>query len=111
MQALSLARRLVFQHFFGFPFSRAGAWLSSFRSRAWMLARRRSLRYLRSTRSMKAERDCFDPASRSTVVNRSLDSVIEVLSYLWLAERFQFESVCRKRIHREFQSFGPPPLW
>jgi len=25
MQALSLARRLVFQHFFGFPFSRAGA--------------------------------------------------------------------------------------
>ena len=31
---------------------------------------------------MKAERDCFDPASRSTFTKRSFDSVIDVFSFI-----------------------------
>lgn len=33
---------------------------------------------------MKAERDCFDPARRSTLAKRSFDSVIEVFSFILL---------------------------
>ena len=47
-----------------------------------MLACRRSLKYLRSTRSMNAERDCFDPARRSTLARSSFDSVIDVFSFI-----------------------------
>ena len=31
---------------------------------------------------MKADRDCFDPARRSTLAKRSFDSVIEVFSFI-----------------------------
>src|SRR2546429_5477055 len=47
-----------------------------------MLARCRALRYLRSKRSTNADRDCFDPAGRSTPARRSFDSVIDVFSFM-----------------------------
>src|SRR6266478_6413099 len=52
------------------------------RSRACRAARARSRRYLRSTRSMKAERECFEPARRSSSARRSFESVIEVFSFI-----------------------------
>src|SRR5258708_1196906 len=52
------------------------------RSRACKAALARSRRYLRSTPSMNAERECFEPARRSTLFKTSLDSVIEVFSFI-----------------------------
>src|SRR5712691_6729864 len=52
------------------------------RSRACRAARARSRRYLRSTRSMKAERECFEPARRSSSARRSFESVMEVFSFI-----------------------------
>src|SRR5215472_2050869 len=54
-----------------------------------MLVRRRSWKYLRSTRSMKGDRDCFDPARRSTLAKRSFDSVKEVFSFILLLCHFR----------------------
>src|SRR5260370_39069990 len=52
------------------------------RSRECTAARLRSRRYLRSTRSMKAERECFEPARRSSSARRSFESVMEVFSFI-----------------------------
>ena len=38
---------------------------------------------------MKADRDCFDPARRSTRTKRSFDSVIEVFSFILLLYYFR----------------------
>ena len=38
---------------------------------------------------MKADRECFDPARRSTLVKRSFDSVIEVFSFILLLYYFR----------------------
>src|SRR5260370_32184028 len=52
------------------------------RSRASTPALARSSRYLRSTCSMNAEREFFDPARRSTFSKTSFESVIEVFSFI-----------------------------
>src|SRR6202171_2405690 len=63
-------------------FSSSAALLMTSRSRASTCARARLRRYWVSTASMKAERDCFDPAMRSIPVSTSFDSVIEVFSFI-----------------------------
>ena len=66
------------------------------KSRACTAARSRSRRYLRSTLSMKAERERLDPANRSILVKTSLDSVIDVFSFiLLLYHSGQKEEFCR----------------
>src|SRR5437660_2387035 len=52
------------------------------RSRASTAALARSRRYLLSTRSMNAERECFDPAKRSTPSSTSFDSVTDVFCFI-----------------------------
>src|ERR1022692_168302 len=52
------------------------------RSRACTAARARCRKNSRSTRSMKADRDCLDPAKRSMAVKTSPESVIEVFSFI-----------------------------
>src|SRR6266404_1851689 len=65
-------------------FNSFAALLMSSRSRASTWARARLRRYWVSTASMKAERDCFDPAMRSMPASTSFDSVIEVFSFILL---------------------------
>src|SRR6516162_2329075 len=64
--------------------SRSAARLIRSKSRACTAARSRSSKYLRSTFSMKAERERLDPASLSIFVKTSLDSVIDVFSFILL---------------------------
>src|SRR5215472_57334 len=81
-----------------------------------MLVRRRSWKYLRSTRSMKADRDCFDPARRSTLAKRSFDSVIEVFSFILpplLFSSARGARIARSRRRqpqqcRRFRTYGHP---
>src|SRR5207245_1023378 len=54
------------------------------RSRACACARACSRRKRRSTRSITAERECFDPANLSMDTNTSLESVTEVFSFILL---------------------------
>src|SRR5260370_17107624 len=55
------------------------------RSRASTAALARSRRYLRSTLSMNAEREGFDPAKRSTFSKISFESVLDVFSFIPLS--------------------------
>src|SRR6266852_159183 len=66
------------------------------RSRACKAALARSRRYLRSTRSMNAERECFDPARRSTLLKTSFDSVIEVFSFI-LPSYYHWTESCKAK--------------
>src|SRR6184192_1982835 len=62
----------------------SAAWLRRSRSRACACARPCSRRKRRSTRSITAERECFDPANLSMDINTSLESVTEVFSFILL---------------------------
>src|ERR1700675_2170355 len=66
-------------------FKRSAALLRRSKSCACSAARERSRRYLRSTRSMKEERECLEPASRSTSSKTSFESVIEVFNFILLS--------------------------
>src|ERR1700685_2896966 len=61
------------------------------RSRAWAALRARSRIYLRRTRSMNAERECLEPAKRSTLAKTSVESVIEVFSFILLTSYHKTE--------------------
>src|SRR6266446_2339475 len=76
--------------------SRSAALLMRSRSRACNADLARSRRYLRSTPSMNAERECFDPARRSTLFKTSLDSVIEVFSFI-LPSYYHWTESCKAR--------------
>ena len=86
--SLAFARRLMFQSLIFQHIGRLGietlrgARLIRSRSRAWIAARVRCRKNSRSTSSMKADRDCFDPAIRSIAANRSPESVIDVFSFI-----------------------------
>src|SRR5438477_629541 len=75
------------------------------RSRASTAALARSRRYLLSTRSMNAERECFDPAKRSTLSRTSFESVIEVFSFILPSyyHMANFGSACSRALEREHQ--------
>ena len=66
-------------------FNWSNDWLIRSMSRLWIAALVRSLRYWRSAPSMTAERERFDPASRSIPASMSRDSVIEVLLFILLS--------------------------
>src|SRR4029077_17129390 len=55
------------------------------RSRACEAALARSRRYLRSTLSMNAERECLDPAKRSIFSKTSFDSLMKIFSFILLS--------------------------
>src|SRR6266851_3893714 len=66
------------------------------RSRACNADLARSRRYLRRTRSMSAERECFDLASRSMLSKTSSESVIEVLTFILTSYHYRITSRNRR---------------
>src|SRR5437899_694231 len=81
--------------------SRSAAPLRRSRSRASRAALARSRRYLRSTRSMNAEREYFDPARRSTSFKTSFESVTEVFSFIPLSYYHREAAASRQAAERK----------
>src|SRR3954451_11981567 len=70
-------------------------------SRVFNAARTFSLKYWRSTFSMKADREALEPAFRSTSRRTSDESVIEVFSFILLSYYRRPTSLPRNRDGRD----------